>query len=63
VGDQGLTDALAECNENGWEALPVAAREMARLFPSVWATKKAAERWSPKTPQGHIEIQFGFGGV
>lgn len=33
-----------------WDALPLAAKEMSRLFPSLWATKKAAERWTEKNP-------------
>jgi hypothetical protein len=33
-----------------WDALPLAAREMSRLFPSLWATGKAAERWTAKNP-------------
>jgi hypothetical protein len=34
----------------GWAALPLSAKEMSRLFPSLWATKKAAERWIVKNP-------------
>jgi hypothetical protein len=29
---------------------------MSRLFPTLWATKKAAERWIVKNPQRLIEI-------
>jgi len=32
------------------DALPLAAAELARLFPHLWATKKAAERWIVKNP-------------
>ena len=28
----------------------MAAKELARLFPSLWATKKAAKRWLEKEP-------------
>ena len=28
----------------------MAARELSRLFPLLWATKKAAERWIVKNP-------------
>jgi hypothetical protein len=50
IGDRRLSDALAECDARGWNALPLAAKEMSRLFPTVWATKKAAERWTAKNP-------------
>jgi hypothetical protein len=50
TGDRRLSDALAECDERGWHALPLAANELCRLFPALWATKKAAERWLEKDP-------------
>jgi hypothetical protein len=50
TGDWRLSDALAQCDERGWGALPLAAKEMSRLFPRLWATKKAAERWIVKNP-------------
>jgi hypothetical protein len=28
----------------------LAAKELSRLFPALWATKKAAERWIVKNP-------------
>ena len=57
IGDRRLIDALAECDERGWDALPLAAREMCRLFPRLWVTRKAAERWIAKNPQkAYIEI-------
>jgi hypothetical protein len=28
----------------------LAAKELSRLFPNLWATKKAAERWIVKNP-------------
>jgi hypothetical protein len=28
----------------------LAAKEMSRLFPTLWATKKAAKRWLEKEP-------------
>jgi hypothetical protein len=42
TGDRRLSDALAECDERGWDALPLAAKELSRLIPDLWATKKAA---------------------
>jgi hypothetical protein len=40
-----------------WDALPVAPKELARLFPGLWPTKKAAERWNEKNPpEAHRDI-------
>jgi hypothetical protein len=55
-GGRRLADALDECDARGWDALPLAAKELARLFPNVWKTEKAAERWLAKNPQWLIEI-------
>jgi len=30
--------------------LPLAPRELARRFPMLWQTRKAAERWTAKNP-------------
>jgi hypothetical protein len=38
IGDRRLNDALAERDERGWDALPLVAKEMPRLFPHLWAT-------------------------
>jgi hypothetical protein len=45
-----LSDALAECDDRGWDALPLAAKELHCLFARLWATRKAAERWLEKDP-------------
>jgi hypothetical protein len=50
IGDRRLSDALAEYDEQGWEALPLAAKQMSRLLPHLRATKKSAERWLAKNP-------------
>ena len=50
TGDRRLAYALAECDQRGWNALPLAAKEMARLFPGLWPSPKAAERWLAKNP-------------
>jgi hypothetical protein len=50
TGDRRLSEALAECDARGWDALPLAAKELARLFLDLWPTKKAAERWIAKNP-------------
>ena len=57
IGDRRLGDALAECDARGWDALSLAAKELTRLFPQLWDTKKAAERWTAKNPpQANINI-------
>ena len=49
--------ALEACEENGWEALPLAARELTRQFPGLWATERAAEDWAGNNPLNpHISI-------
>jgi hypothetical protein len=50
AGDGRLADALAACETHGWEALPLAPSELARLLPDLWTTAKAAERWIVKNP-------------
>ena len=50
VGDGRLAQALEACEKNGWEALPLAAKELHRLFPDLWRTRKAAEDWARKNP-------------
>jgi hypothetical protein len=58
-----LSDALAECDARGWNALPLAPREMAKLFPALWDTKKAAERWIAKNPPEAIRDMIRVWGV
>src|SRR5215472_15807527 len=42
--------ALEICEENGWKALSLAAKELTRLFPELWRTRKAAEDRARKNP-------------
>jgi hypothetical protein len=42
AGDSRLADALAACEENGWEALPLAAAKLSELLPELWRTARAA---------------------
>jgi hypothetical protein len=35
TGDRRLSDALAECDAKGWDALPPAPKELNRLFPQL----------------------------
>lgn len=44
-------------------AVPLSASELARCFPDLWATAKAAEREQDKSPLSHIEVLYGKGGV
>jgi hypothetical protein len=30
--------------------------------PELWGSEKAAERWTAKNPQRHVEILLGLGG-
>jgi hypothetical protein len=48
VGDGRLARALEACEENGWEALPLAPKKLSELFPDLW---KAAERWLGNNPR------------
>ena len=50
TGDGRLSDALAEWDLRGWDALPLAPKQPTRLFPTLWNTEKAAERWTAKNP-------------
>jgi hypothetical protein len=50
AGDARLVKALEACEENGWGALPLVPGELTRLFPELWGTEKAAERWLSKNP-------------
>jgi hypothetical protein len=50
TGDRRLADALAECDMRGWNALSLAPKELNRLFPTLWETRKAAEHWVAKNP-------------
>jgi hypothetical protein len=45
-----LAPALAVCEENGWEALPLAAAKLSELFPELWRTARAVEGWLRKNP-------------
>jgi hypothetical protein len=33
IGDRRVSDARAECEANGWGALPLVPEELTRLFP------------------------------
>jgi hypothetical protein len=50
VGDGRLTEALTLCEEKRWDALPLVPGELARLFPELWETDKAVERWLANNP-------------
>jgi len=50
IGDNRLAQALETCEEKGWNALPFAAGELTELFPELWGTARAAERWLSRNP-------------
>jgi hypothetical protein len=50
TGDRRLSDALAEWDAKGWDALPLAPKELSPPFPALRQTAKAAERWTAKNP-------------
>ena len=50
TGDRRLRDALAVCDGRGWDVAPLAQKELSRLFPELWETTKAAERWLARNP-------------
>ena len=58
-----LSDALAECDAPGLDALPLAPRELARQFPLLWQTAKAAESWIAKNPPEAIRDIIRVWGV
>jgi hypothetical protein len=63
VGDGRLAKALEMCEENGWEALPLAPAELFRLFPDLWGTAKAAENWLSKNPLDPLISSIRLWGV
>ena len=50
AGDPRLIGALAECDAQGWDALPLALRALAQRLPKLRGSEKAAERWLAKNP-------------
>ncbi len=50
IGDRRPSDALAEYDTKGWDALPLAAKKLCWLFPRLWDTEKAAEHWAREEP-------------
>ena len=56
AGDPRLSGALAECDAREWDALALAHQDPASAPPELWGSEKAAEHWTAKTPQSHIEI-------
>ena len=50
AGDGRLEEALALCEKNQWEALPLSPERLSELFPELWSTEKAVERWLANNP-------------
>jgi hypothetical protein len=62
AGDSRLADALAACEENGWDALPLAADTLSELLPELWCTPRAVEGWlrnNPLDPPLYPLLEFG----
>ena len=53
TGNRRLSDALAGCDEKGWDALPLAEKEMARLFPRQ---RRPPNAGSAKTPGAYRDL-------
>ena len=56
IGDRRLSDALAECDARGWDALPLAAKKLCWLFPRLWDTGRPPSIGPGRTPQRLINI-------
>jgi hypothetical protein len=54
TGDRRWSDALAECDARGWDALPLASKEMSRLFPNLWS--KALVRHAADPAEALAEV-------
>ena len=54
---------MAEWDAKGWDALPLAPKELSRLFPALRQTAKAAERWTAKNPPEAIRDIIRVWGV
>jgi hypothetical protein len=50
IPDRRLSRAIAKCDAQGWDALPLAAKALNAIFPELWDTPKAAQRWLDKSP-------------
>jgi hypothetical protein len=44
------SDALAECDARGWEAIRSATAKLSECFPELWRTARAMEGWLRKNP-------------
>jgi hypothetical protein len=50
IADNRLGKAVVKCEERGWDAPPLAPKELTRLFPELWKSEPAARRWADKKP-------------
>ena len=50
IGDRRLSDALAECDEQGWDALPLAAKQMSQLFPHLLGNEEIRRTLAREEP-------------
>jgi hypothetical protein len=50
AGDDRLEEALARCEEKGWDALPLAPEKLTELFPELWVRRRLLRGGSGITP-------------
>ena len=63
IPDRRLSRAIAKCDVQGWDALPLAAKALNATFPELWDTPKAAQRWLDKSPLERSEAIIRDWGV
>jgi hypothetical protein len=56
TGNRRLADVVAECDERGWDALPLAAKKLARLLRTSGPRRKPPNVGSLTTSQRYTEI-------
>jgi hypothetical protein len=60
AGDGRLARALETCDKKGWDALPLAAAELARLFPVLGvAAEDVQVRGDPEDARTSRQGQYG----
>ena len=63
IPDKRLSKAIATCDAQGWDALPLAAKALTAKFPELWDSLKAAQRWLDKKPLEHSKSNIRVWGV
>lgn len=63
IGNDRLRTAIGQCDVRGWDALPLAAKELNAGFPGLWESRKAAQRWLDKNPLGRSKSMIRLWGL